>query len=94
MVVGAGILSFFSRLGGDRNDHQLCYVTIVMTPPVLPTHAHTHRDIISVHTSYDLVPPFPSFIPPLSLKLPGEKSGMAPVVATCATMIPLWWQMM
>ena len=73
MLLGADILPFFSRLGGDKNDHQLCYVTIVMVPSVLP--ARTCCDIVSVHTSYDLVPPFPSFVPSLSLKLPGEQNG-------------------
>ena len=72
MSVGEYISPFFSRLGGDKNDHQLCYVTIIMVPSVLPART---CDIVSVHTSYDLVPPFPSFVPSLSLKLPGKENG-------------------
>ena len=75
VLVGAGILLLFSRFGRDENELQLCYVTVIMTPSVLPT--YTCCDITSVHTSYDLLPPFPSFIPSLSLKLPGEESKRA-----------------
>lgn len=45
-----------------------CYISI-LAPPSLP-HCQDDKQI-SLHLSYDLLPPFPKFNPSLSFRLPG-----------------------
>ena len=55
-------------------DRRTCYITILPSPPSLPsTLTPTLADNFSLHFKFDLLAPFPAFIPSLSLKIPGQR---------------------
>ena len=78
------LLSPFSNRGScDKDEEQrTCYVTILPRPPHPPRATPTPNHSLSVHFKYDVLPPFPSFIPALSLRMPGGSCYHGDVVVT------------
>ena len=67
------VVFFLCRGCRDKDDEQrACYVSILQCPPHPPGTMPTPDPSLSIHFKFDILSPFPSFVPPLSLKIPGS----------------------
>ena len=55
----------------NDDEHRACYVSILPRPPQPPGTTPAPDHSLSIHFKFDILSPFPSFIPTLSLKIPG-----------------------
>lgn len=64
---------FLCRGSRDKDDEQrACYVSILLCPLQPPGTTPTLDHALSIHFKFDILSPFPSFVPTLSLKIPGN----------------------